>query len=220
MRWSRIIAEVAKLAGIFLLIPAALVGLLRSDSVLPILIYLQLLLIWMQAEISLRQNALFAAQFEPSFNITVSASGPLALTIENVSENPAYSVTVTRLLDARYTPLNPKEWQDKVKCDRIATSAPHEKQQLCVVTDRAFEERLRAHGASLEVSYFDRQGEWQTLTISFLGDGQLLVIPSGSRPPGVLLNTFEAVSSTWRILRFRRSLKNKIKVSESSVRGV
>lgn len=34
---------------------------LRWDAILPIIIYLQLLLFWVQAEISLRQTALFAA---------------------------------------------------------------------------------------------------------------------------------------------------------------
>ncbi len=95
------------------------------------------------------------------------------------------------------------------------TLAPHEKQPLCVLKDEAFHNLLKRHGMSLEASYFDRLGTWQTLTISFLND-DLLLTPAGHRPPGFLLNTFEAVSSTWNYLRLRRHLKRKQKVSHDA----
>ena len=63
MKWSRVFAELGKAGGIVVLVPAILMARLRWDSVLPIIIYFQLLLIWIQAEVSLRQNELYAAQF-------------------------------------------------------------------------------------------------------------------------------------------------------------
>ncbi len=114
MKWSRVLAQLAKLAALLLLVPGVLVVSLRWDSVLPIIIYLQLLLIWVQAEISLRQNALFAAQFEPLFDVRVAGSSPMTLTIENVSESPSYALAVARLFDRSGNPMDPKQWTGKI----------------------------------------------------------------------------------------------------------
>jgi hypothetical protein len=207
--WSRVLSELAKLAALLVVVPLVLIiALGLAAAILPIIIYLQLILIWVQAEISLRQTALFAAQFEPAFDVKIADAAWTALTIENVSENPAYNVVVSRLLDEIGTPIDPKQWQDKLELDGMASLAPHEKRSLCVWKDQSLRDRLMTHGGSLEISYFGRQGELQTLSILFSA-GQLLIVSGGALPPGVLLRTFEAVSSTWRILRFRRSLRKK-----------
>src|SRR5260370_37146265 len=100
----------------------------------------------------------------------------MTLTIENVSENQAYNVNVTRLLDEGGAPIDPKQWQDKLELDdRMATLAPREKSQLCTLKDQALQERLMTHGGSLEISYFRRQGAVQTLVVSFLKASQLLI---------------------------------------------
>ncbi len=81
MKWSRVFAELGKAAGIVVLVPVVLMVRLKWDSVLPIIIYFQLLLIWIQAEISFRQNELYAAQFEPLFDVQVTGASRMALTI-------------------------------------------------------------------------------------------------------------------------------------------
>ena len=108
MKWPRVLAQLGKLAALFVVVPALLVARLRWDAILPIIIYLQLLLIWIQAEISLRQTALFAAQFEPAFDVRLSESGPATLTIENVSENPAcFASTIFADRDNYFCRLSP-----------------------------------------------------------------------------------------------------------------
>jgi hypothetical protein len=209
MNWSRIFAQLAKLAAVFIVVPAILMARLRWDSILPIIIYLQLLLIWVQAEISLRQTALFAAQFEPAFVVKVGEAAPMTLAIENVSENPAYDVSVGRLLDEGGAPYDPKEWQDKLEIDRMAALAPHEKHRLCAFKDETLRETLLTRGGSIEVLYLNRQGEWQSLTLRFLKDGQMLIVSGGTLPPGVLLRTIEDASSALSYLRLRRYLRRK-----------
>jgi hypothetical protein len=208
MKWSRILAQLGKLAALFVVVPVLLIVRLRWDAILPIIIYLQLLLIWVQAEISLRQTALFAAQFEPAFDIKVGEPEPMTLTIENVSENPAYNVSIVRVLDAQGVLLQPKQWESKLELDRLGALAPREKRRLCVLKDQALQASLMTYGGSLELAYFTRRGEWQTLQLLFSG-GQLLIVPGGALPPGVLLRTFESVSSIWTLLLFRRRLKSK-----------
>jgi hypothetical protein len=102
-------SELVKLAALIVVVPLVLIiahG--WQAAILPIIIYLQLLLIWVQAKISLRQTALFAAQFEPAFDVKFADAARTILTIENVSENPAYNLDVGRLLDQRRAPIDPK----------------------------------------------------------------------------------------------------------------
>lgn len=212
MNWGHILAQFGKLAALFIVVPAVLIARLRWDAILPIIIYLQLLLIWIQAEISLRQTALFAAQFEPAFDIRPSESEPSTLTIENVSENPAYTLSVARVLGANHIPLNPSLWEGKLEVDRMATLAPHEKRRLCTFKDEALRNKLFTEGGALEILYFGRRGESQSVTLLFTG-GQLLIVTGESLPPGILLRTLESVSSTWTLLRLRRVLRRRGKVA-------
>ena len=192
MIWSRVFSELAKLAALLVVVPLVLIIALGwTTAILPIIIYLQLILIWVQAEISLRQTALFAAQFEPAFDVKFADNARTTLTIANVSENPAYNVNVSRLLDEGGTPFNPKQWEDKLDLDDgMASLPPHEKRNLCVLKDQSLRDRLMTRGGAIEVSYFSRQGEVRTLTIAF-GAAQLLLISDGALKPGVLLRTFE-----------------------------
>jgi hypothetical protein len=207
MKWSRVFSELGKAAGIVVLVPTVLVARLRWDSVLPIIIYFQLLLIWIQAEVSLRQNELYAAQFEPLFDVQVTGASRMALTIENVSDKPAYTVSVSRFIDQSH-PMPPAQWTDKVDCPRASTLVPGGKLPLCTVKDEDFAKLLRQLHMSLEVSYFDPLGRWQSLIVTFFDD-DLLLTPAGRRLPGFVLNTFEALSLTWNFLWFRGRLKRE-----------
>ena len=84
-------------------IPALLAVKFTWDAILLIVIYLQLLLIWAQAEIALRQHSLFAAQFKPFFGISykrdITEPPSHSVWIHNTSKNAAYNIMVGRLLD-------------------------------------------------------------------------------------------------------------------------
>ena len=94
-------------------IPILLVIKFKWEALLPIIIYLQLILIWAQAEIALRQHNLFSTQFEPLFSVRKEIhkidSVPLSVSlyIRNVSQNPAYNITVTRILAKGHKPIPP-----------------------------------------------------------------------------------------------------------------
>lgn len=206
MIWSRVFAEVGKAAAIVVLVPAVLMVRLRWDSVLPIIIYFQFLLIWIQAEVSLRQNELYAAQFEPFFDVQVTGASHMALTIENVSDKPAYTLSVSRFMDQNRQPLPPAEWTNKVDCPRAATLVPGGRLPLCTVRDENFAKLLRQLHMSVEVSYFDLLGKMQILFVTFFDD-DLLITPARGRLPGFVLNTFETLSLTWNFLRFRGVFK-------------
>src|SRR5216683_631789 len=200
MKWSRVFGEVGKAAGIVVLVPAVLMVRLRWDFVLPIIIYFQLLLIWIQAEVSLRQNELYAAQFEPLFDVQVTGASRMSLTIENVSDKPAYTLSVSRFMDQNHKPVPPAQWTNKVDCARAATLVPGGKLPLCTVKDEDFGKLIRQLHMSAEVSYFDPLGKWQSLVVTFFDD-DLLLVPAGRRLPGFVLNTFETLSLTWNFLR-------------------
>ncbi len=205
MKWSRVFAELGKAAAIVVLVPAVLMARLRWDSVLPIIIYFQLLLIWIQAEVSLRQNELYAAQFEPFFDVQVTGASHMALTIENVSDKPAYTLSVSRFVDQNHQPVPPAQWTNKVDCPRAATLVPGGKLSLCTVKDEDFAKLLRQLHMSVEVSYFDPLGKMQILVVTFFDD-DLLLTPGRGRLPGFVLNTFETLSLTWTFLRLRGRL--------------
>ena len=206
MKWSRVFAELGKAAGIVVLVPVVLMVRLKWDSVLPIIIYFQLLLIWIQAEISFRQNELYAAQFEPLFDVQVTGASRMALTIENVSDKPAYTLSVSRFMDQNHKPVPPAQWTNKVDCPRAATLVPGGKLPLCTVKDEDFAKLIRQLHMSVEVSYFDPLGKWQSLVVTFFDD-DLLLTPARGRLPSFVLNTFEALSLTWNFLRFRGLFK-------------
>lgn len=200
MRWSRILAPVAVLAALFVVVPTALFVGLQWKAVLPFIIYLQLLLIWLQAEISLRQNALFSAQFLPAFIVRPDDADQATLTIENVSVNPAYTLNVTRVLEGSSSPVNPE--QSKIEVDRIAALAPREKSRLCQFTDKTALDELRTGRKWIEVVYFDRLGELHTFALRFVGD-QLLTVNQEALSPGLLIQAFKSVSLSWKLWRFR-----------------
>src|SRR5271154_1934599 len=189
MKWPRVFAELGRAAAIVVLVPAVLMVRLRWDSVLPTIIYFQLLLIWIQAEVSLRQNELYAAQFEPFFDVQVTGASHMALTIENVSDKPAYTLSVSRFMDQNHKPISPAQWTNKVDCPRAATLVPGGKVSLCTVKDEDFAKLLRQLHMSVEVSYFDPLGKMQILVVTFFDD-DLLLTPARGRLPGFVLNTF------------------------------
>ena len=77
-------------AMILLTIPALLWKRMDDvNSILSIIIYLQFLLIWAQAEIALRQHSLSQAEFDPTFDIKFE---PYRMIIYNLSDNPAYNL--------------------------------------------------------------------------------------------------------------------------------
>jgi len=174
------IQEIGKIL-LLLIIPVLLIFKLKWDSILPMIIYFQFLLIWIQAEISIRQNALFSIQFEPLFEIIEKDSLTESvgrrnifpkILIKNISRNPAYDVKAIRVLNKQYRPVPPSQWENKIQPNFINILAPSEEKMLCYLKNLNIKKELIENELLLEVSYFNQLGEWQGLTIKFLKDGR------------------------------------------------
>ena len=193
---------------IFALIPILLVIKLKWDAVLPIIIYFQLLLIWIQAEISLRQHTLFSAQFEPFFDVKRTG---LSLQLSNKSINPAYGIWIGRILDEQNKPISPDIWRDKISTGFTSSLLPKQEIQLCSFkcSDDFFK------GKTIEILYLNRLGELREVHVKILENGGLLVIPESTQLPGILLRILEDLSIYLRLIRYRHEPKKIIRNTQA-----
>jgi hypothetical protein len=190
------------IAVIFMAVPASFFAVLGREALLPVLLYFQLLVLWGQIEVSLRQHELFAAQYEPAFSVEFQWSagenprGQILLT--NTSQNTAYNVGVGRVLGEGGKPIPPPEWKEKINTYFIPSLAANESKPLCSF-ERGFLEKK-----AIEVSYLNRFGEWGTVIITFHGGGAMF-IPGGMRRRGFLLELFSTAVTAYRIWKWERS---------------
>jgi len=204
----RLLPLLRRAAFILLLavIPALLAVKFRWDAILPIVIYLQLLLIWAQAEIALRQHSLFTMQFKPFFGISykrdITEPPSHSVWIHNTSKNAAYNIMVGRLLDKQNKPIPPSQWEHTLYSDLISSLAPDEVGLLCLL-----KEELAGSEFAIEFSYHDQLGELGIMYIKLLKDGRILIIPETKQLPGILLSTFEYFALFFKFVGFRRHFK-------------
>jgi hypothetical protein len=199
------------LGKIFLLIiiPILLIIKLWWDSVLPLIVYLQFLLLWAQTEIGMGQSVLSSAQFEPSFDIkeeTVEISGQTCFDIYlvNISENPAYYVGIGGIFDLGGQEAPPQMWPKSLKDGYTNCLPPKQPLKLCSLS---LDERkkLMRHNLHFDVLYSNKFGDRRILQIMFSEDSPPLVFYEKIKKPGVLLNTFEEIISFW--LEIHRTLR-------------
>lgn len=204
----RLLPLLRRTAFILLLavIPALLAIKFRWDAILPIVIYLQLLLIWAQAEIALRQHSLFTMQFKPFFGISfkrgIAEPPSHSIWIHNASKNAAYNIMVGRLLDKQNKPIPPSQWENKLHSDLISSLAPDEQGLLCRLN-----EELVGSEFAIEFSYDDQLGELGVMYIKLLKDGRILIVPETKELPGILLSTFEYFALFFKFVGFKRRFK-------------
>jgi hypothetical protein len=219
MRRIRVAAkEIGKIL-LLLIIPVSLIFKFKWDSILPIIIYLQLLLIEIQAEISFRQNTLFSMQFEPFFEIEIveQESSPKngkkinifpKILIRNVSKNPTYNIMVARVMDNQNKPMAPSQWKNKVRSNFISILAPDNKMTLCNFKNLDIKKEFIENELSLEVSYSTQLREWQELSIKFLKNGKFFLLHPLIKKPGILLNIFENVDLIYKYIKYSKIKTN------------
>lgn len=202
---SFLLAKILGTIILLALIPILLAIGFRRDAILPIIIYLQLLLIWAQAEIGLRQHVLLSAQFDPSFDVELikkrvaDAHLPYNIYIRNTSKNPAYNIRVGRILYEN-KPMPPDNWS-KVSSELISSLAPDQKVLLC-----SLDEYIVKNDPTIEVSYSNHLGDWREIHITFFTDEKLFLIPRKVQAPGILLNTIEGLTLFLNEMYIRRHL--------------
>jgi len=206
---------------LFLIIPILLIVRLGWDAILPMIVYMQFLLIWSQVEISMRQNVLFSAQFEPLFSIsingeTIETATPARKTffynvnIKNISNNPAYNLGVGRLLDKQYRPIPPEKWFDpnKIITPLIPCLPPSQEVRICRL-DKELYENIRENDMILAIFYHNRFGEFRELFVRFSRRGAPLLVHERIQRPGILLRIFEDLAFFFRYRELQSCLKTK-----------
>lgn len=191
------------------LIPILLGVRFKWDAILPTIIYLQLLIIWAQSEIALRQHSLFTLQFRPFFGIRseriIVEPPSYTVWIRNTSKNAAYNIMVDRILDKHNRPVPPGEWENKVHSDLISSLAPEEEELLC-----SFNEEIANSELTIEFSYSDQLNELGVMHIKLLKGRKMLLIPETKEPPGLLLNTLEYFALFFKFMRFKRYFRRNL----------
>jgi len=203
VRKTPIIINLGKIL-LLVLIPILLVIKFRWDAILLIIIYLQLLLIWAQTEIGLRQHVLFSTQFNPSFEVKLGNmvdENKIVIYLHNTSDKPAYNIGIVRVLDEENEPIPPNSWKNKISTLFISSLAPGEEVSLGSA-DKSF-----LKNKTIEISYTNLFGEWKEIWIKFL-NGRLLVIPGREQAPGILLNTFEDLVLFLKFIKLQHYLKS------------
>ena len=205
------------LGKIFLLtiIPILLVIKLGWNSILPIIVYLQFLLIWAQTEIGMRQAVLSSAQFELSFNIkeetdteTFGPDSIFHVYIVNIGENPAYNLGIGRILDRKGQPIFPQMWSKSLERSHISCLPPNQSLELYSI--RLDEkEKLLENELTIEVFYFNRFGDPRTLLMKFSKNYPPLLIHERIEKPGALLNSLEEIIFLWKFYRIQRKISEK-----------
>lgn len=183
------------------LIPFLLIFKFKWNGILPLIIYVQLLLLWIQAEIGLRQHTLFSAQFAPFFDVRVAHLENIIF-LRNVSKNVAYDIVVARILDENRNPITPHKWENMVRSNFISSLAPDEEKLLCSIDNELIRNKSTIH-----ICYNNIFGEIGGFYIMFLEDRKVGIIPEGKFPPGILLNFLEHFSLQFKYLRFKRYIK-------------
>lgn len=185
--------------AILTIIPFLLVYRFRAEAILYLIIYLQVILLWVQAEISLRQADLSKAEFRPYFDLGLEkAKTGFVVTVHNISKNPAYNLSVARLIAT----------EDKTKFDtklviedQFKTLRPGKKRILFSNISEETRDELFSKKVQFTIYYDDCLGEPHESHILFLS-GDLHILHS-LRTTGFLLGFFEEIRLFFLLSRHR-----------------
>ena len=198
---------------LFVAVPFVLIYLLGlPNGLISMLIYMQLLIIWIQLELSMRQQFLYRSQFIPILTLKVLSK---TILVESGENNPAFNVMLSRILSDDYTPLEPRMWTSVLRCNIIDHLGPRDEKQLCTTTANELEQLLN-NTRVLEVSYVDKYGEWHSTAFTInknkkTGKVEIITIPYLGKleEVGILLPLFNTVVLYFRSRRVLRKLKTK-----------
>lgn len=197
-------------ATILTTIPALL--LIRMDdanSILFIIIYLQLLLIWAQAEISLRQHLFSRAKFDPTFDIKFEESnGTYRVIIYNLSDNPAYNLIFSPLMTWKHkliTEIDYSTPETPTTC-----LPPRGKMPIVTLFRKEDKEKIFLIESLLNITFENRYGEYRHFNVYFcqnpLSEDIIGVEYSRMDTPGFLLGFFEEFRLTFIFLKSHTKL--------------
>ena len=223
VRWRGVVRNAAPVLLVFLLVPLLIILFFQGPPIfgvkltldvnvlLALILLFQLYVIVIQVEITLRQNALFYAQYEPTLKVSVSSSAatPMDATpkyttvsLKNIGEKPAFDVMIG-LLDRKTGKAI--EESARVKAD-VPSLSQGESMDVLFMPNEEYHDRdidmnilytnvLGDHG---EVSFIKMPGH----------DNFFMIRPSATI--GILLPSLENIRLVWKLLAWeRRTRKTK-----------
>lgn len=221
---------------LFVVIPFLILYFLRlPNGLISTLIYFQLIIIWIQAEISLRQQELYESQALPiivlhSSNKAIEsksmeegkATERIGFTVKNVSKNPAFNIILTRILSRDHTPINPDVWIPLIQRDVIEDLEPGEEKELFSIDWDDLEKLMEKQNAGVfEVGFMDRYGGFHSsLFMVYLKNGSLGILPivgEELRERGFLLPMLNRIYLLLSYYKYRRRLQRLGKKKQNSV---
>ena len=213
---------------VLVLVPALILFLLGlPNGLISTLIYFQLIIIWIQTELSLRQQALFKSQAFPVLTLSYSSTEAtvvhedsnitktVTITVRNLSDNPAFNVLISRILTEGYMPVKPDVWKKFIRCSIIDHLAPKEEKTLCSTTWSELKDLMKI-AKVLEISYLDKYGGWHSEPFIITIDKatrRLVFAPIPSEGEleqlGILLPRLNRIASLLWLYRISKKLKRK-----------
>jgi len=211
---------------LFVAVPSIIIYFLGlSNGLISMFIYMQLLIVWIQVELSMRQQVLFRSQFIPiltlsTFSIEITLAGEdsrvartVTITVRNLSDNPAFNVMLSRVLSDSYVPLEPRMWTSILRCNIVDHLGSKEEKPLCSTTFAELVQLLKV-ARLFEVSCFDKYGDWHSAIFMINVDektSDVVFIPipylDKLEKVGVLLPSFNRIMLYFKLSGVARKLK-------------
>jgi len=214
-RWRGVIRSVAPGLLIFLLAPLLIILLFQGPAIygikldvnvlLALILLFQLYVIAIQVEITLRQNALFYAQYEPALKVNVSSSSAsqwdatpkyTSISLKNISDKPAFSVMIG-LVDRG----TGKAIEESARLDRgIPSLGPGDSMDVLQMPSKDYYDK----DIDMNILYTNVLGDMSevTFTKSPKSDNFFLIRPMPRI--GILLPSLEKMGLIWRFLTWEK----------------
>ena len=194
-----------------IIVPAVFVSLvfkflgLTVDSLLALIFFGQFYIIWGQLEVAMRQTRFSSLEYDPEFKIETKKISyqlvgggyrPIKLinTGKHLAQNVLISVNLTRKPNL----------QERVHSQQVSNIAPDEMVDICSLDEGDF---LTAK-VTIKLDYKNILGDFDGMT--FVKEPKFqdfIVFSSERRMPGILLNSFEDLILSLRLLTLPRRVK-------------
>ena len=157
-----------------------------------------------QFELAYRQYWFSKVRDEPTFAVFASEhrNNSIFVEVRNVGLTPAYNVGVSRII-CRGIPVKPEEWTKYVRASRHPCLAPLSSGTLAIIDKCFYEKHFIRESCVLEVSYFNKFGEWKNFMIGF-HELTPIIITGKEKSPGFLLSLGDYIALLRALIALRK----------------
>ena len=212
--WRNVIKRIFAASLPTIVLPAILVGIIiyhfgfTLDSLVAVLFFGELYIIWAQLEVALRQTRLLVIEYEPELKIEmeerhIARETPekiVELYLGNAGDHIARNVLVS---------LKTSGDQERFKYSQFTNIAPNEKVYLGMFSENA----LRKNTITVDIIYENVLGELSgAYFVKKPQFAEFIAIKAAKKLPGLLLNSLEELISSLNLLVLSRKMTKLGKV--------